>query len=291
MMLKFWVACACALFSVTTFACENVDRRTCKKQLSALVSYRAEAIANAFGDLSEAFPTGLKLKFVQTSDPEYALFSGRVAYDQKHRALVIPYRFFGAKMPNPLRATAYYWPFYQSRLYREEFPLIEAVDNALWGAYLQEAAKLRGLSWPHEECGSVQIDKRLPCEMLVEGIAEHLTATQPPMFNSNRLDRIWPEDFDAFTKRVWRDDAEYVEVQRYGGILLIKPLVDEFGVPRALEYFAQTPFLVEGDNLRAAALRYQQQARESLAATTVRTRPFVSALMRNSLAPTGRREE
>src|SRR4030095_8182055 len=194
--MKFWVACVSLLLPLVSLACENVDRRTCKKQLGALVSYRAEAIATAFGDLSVNLPDGLQVKFVQTSDPEYAMFSGRVAYDQKNGALVIPYRFFGARMPNPLRATAYYWPFYQNRLYREEFPLIEAVDNALWGAYLQEAAKQRGLSWPHPDCGSVEIDKRLPCEMLVEGIAEHLTATQPPMFNSNRLDRIWPEDFD-----------------------------------------------------------------------------------------------
>jgi hypothetical protein len=86
-MLKFWVGCVCVLFSLTTLACENVDRRTCKKQLGALVSYRAEAIENAFGDLSDAFPIGLKVKFVQTSDPEYAMFSGRVAYDQAHRAL------------------------------------------------------------------------------------------------------------------------------------------------------------------------------------------------------------
>jgi hypothetical protein len=277
-MLKFWVACVSVLFPILSIACENVDRRTCKKQLGALVSYRAEAIETAFGDLSGTLPDDLQIKFVQTSDPEYTAYSGRVAYDQKNRMLVIPYRFFGAKMPNPLRATAYYWPFYQSRLYREEFPLIEAVDNALWGAYLQEAAKVQGLSWPHPECGSVQVDERLPCEMLVEGIAEHLTATQPPIFNSNRLDRIWPEDFGRFSKRVWRDDAEYTEVQRYGGILLIKPLVDEFGVPRALAYFAQTPFRVEGDNLRASALRYQEKAREALTSPSERTPPYVSAV-------------
>lgn len=279
-MLKFWFACLSLLFPLLSLACENVDRRTCKKQLGALVSYRAEAIETAFGDLSGTLPDELQIKFIQTSDPEYRQYSGRVAYDQRNQVLVIPYRFFGAKMPNPLRATAYYWPFYQSRLYREEFPLIEAVDNALWGAYLQEAAKVQGLSWPHAECGSVDVGERLPCEMLVEGIAEHLTATQPPIFNSNRLDRIWPEDFGKFSKRVWRDDAEYSDVQRYGGILLIKPLVDEFGIPRALAYFARTPFRVEGNNLRASALRYQEKAREALTSPNDGNNPYVSAIVR-----------
>ena len=89
---------------LVSLACENVDRRTCKKQLGALVSYRAEAIETAFGDLSDNLPDGLQVKFVHTSDPEYAMFSGRVAYDQKN-VHCDPYRFFGAKMPNPLRAT------------------------------------------------------------------------------------------------------------------------------------------------------------------------------------------
>jgi len=53
-------------------------------------------------------------------------------------------------------------------------------------------------------------------------------------------------------------------VQRYGGIMLIKPLIDEFGVPRTLAYVAQTPFRVEENNLREAALHYQERARESL---------------------------
>jgi hypothetical protein len=51
-------------------------------------------------------------------------------------------------------------------------------------------------------------------------------------------DRIWPKDFAAFCKRVWRTDAEYRDVQRYGGILLIGPLIGEFGVRRTLAYLA-----------------------------------------------------
>jgi hypothetical protein len=53
-------------------------------------------------------------------------------------------------------------------------------------------------------------------------------------------------------------------VQRYGGILLIGPLIDQFGVPRALAYIAQTPFLIEDNNLRLSAQRYQEKARQTL---------------------------
>jgi hypothetical protein len=53
-------------------------------------------------------------------------------------------------------------------------------------------------------------------------------------------------------------------VQRYGGILLIGPLIDQFGVPKALAYIAQTPFHVEDNNMRLSAQRYQERARKVL---------------------------
>ena len=85
-----------------------------------------------------------------------------------------------------------------------------------------------------------------------------------------------PEKLAEFRKRVWRTDQEYLEVQRYGGILLVRPLVDEFGVPRALAYMAQTPFHVESDNLRASAMRYQDQARDAL---RVKAPPYVAPIL------------
>jgi hypothetical protein len=100
--------------------------------------------------------------------------------------------------------------------------------------------------------------------MLVKGIAENVKALRGPLFNANRVDQIWPEDFSDFRKRVWRTDQEYQDVQRYGGIMLIKPLIEEFGVPRTLAYVAQTPFRVDDNNLREAAQHYQERARESL---------------------------
>jgi hypothetical protein len=100
--------------------------------------------------------------------------------------------------------------------------------------------------------------------MLVKGIAENVKALRGPLFNANRVDQIWPDDFATLRKRVWRTDQEYLDVQRYGGIMLIKPLIEEFGVPRTLAYVAQTPFRVESDSLREAALQYQEHAREVL---------------------------
>jgi hypothetical protein len=232
------------------------------------VSYRAQAIDTAFGDLFGALPAEIHIKFVTAKDPEYLLFGGREGYDLKRRTLIFPRRVLGAKTPNPLRWAAYYWPFYQNEQYRLQFPVVEVIDNVLWNAFLQEAATARGGQWPHKECGAVDVGRRLPCEMLVKGIAENVKALRGPLFNANRVDQIWPDDFAEFRKRVWRTDQEYLDVQRYGGIMLIKPLIEEFGVPRTLAYVAQTPFRVEERNLREAAMLYQERARESLSIAT-----------------------
>jgi hypothetical protein len=259
-----WIALVGLLFPLLGLACEGTDRRECKKQFRELVSYRAQAIDTAFGDLFGVLPAEIQIKFVTAKDPEYLLFGGREGYDLKRRSLIFPRRVLGAKTPNPLRWAAYYWPFYQNEQYRLQFPVVEVIDNVLWNAFLQEAATARGGQWPHKECGAVDVGRRLPCEMLVKGIAENVKALRGPLFNANRVDQIWPDDFSVFRKRVWRTDQEYLDVQRYGGIMLIKPLIEEFGVPRTLAYVAQTPFRVEENNLREAALHYQERARESL---------------------------
>ena len=99
------------------------------------------------------------------------------------------------------------------------------------------------------------------------------------MFNENRIDRIWPENFAEFERRVWRtSDQEYLDVQRYGGILLAEPLVSEFGVLRAISYMAQTPFHIEENNLHVSAVRYQQRARDALTAANAK-RPLDAGRM------------
>jgi hypothetical protein len=263
MMMRTTIAWLSIWLPLTALACESTSMRTCEKEIAQLISYRTRALESAFGELS-ALPEDIGVKFVSQKDPEYASHYGRVAYDRKHATVIVPRRYVSARTPNPLRMAAYYWPFYENNLYREEFSLIGAIDSALWEAYLQEAANKRGLGWPHEDCASIDVGKRLPCEMVLRGIAEFVTAIRTPIFNENRVDRIWPENFAEFRHRVWSDDPEYRDVQRYGGILLLRPLIGEFGIPRALAYIAQTPFRVEESSLRVAALRYQQGAREAL---------------------------
>jgi hypothetical protein len=264
-MIRPWIACAGLLFPVLGMSCESVNREQCKERFAELVSYRTEAIKGAFGDLFDTLPEALNIKFVGSKDPMLDGSSDKGAYDEEHRTLVFPRRMLSAKIPNPLRAAAYYWPFYENAQYRRAFPVVEVVDTLIWTAYLQEAARVRGLSWPHKDCNSRDLGERLPCEMLVEGISEHLKELHTPIFNANRLDMIWPENFARFRDGLWnKGDQEYLDVQRYGGILLIRPLIDEFGVPRALAYIAQTPFHVENNNLRTSALRYQAQARKVL---------------------------
>lgn len=260
-MMRLGLACIALLFPLLSFACESPNREQCKQRFTALVIYRTEAITNAFGDLFGTLPPALDVRFVSSKD----LTDGKEIYDQEHRTLVFPRRLLSSKLPNPMRAAAYYWPFYENDQYRTAFPVVETIDQLIWSAFLQEAAKARGLSWPHQDCKSSDLGERLPCEMLVEGINEHLKEVRAPIFNANRLDMIWPEDFARFRNSLWnRGDQPYLDVQRYGGILLIGPLIDQFGVPRALAYIAQTPFHVEDNNMRLSAQRYQERARKVL---------------------------
>jgi hypothetical protein len=278
-MFRAFLILAGVLFPLLGMTCESGDRHTCMEQFRALVSYRMEAIEGAFGDFLGVLPDELQIKFASSKDRDYSYLGGREAYDPQDRVLVFPRRALGAKTPNPLRWASYYWPYYQNERHQVEFPIIATVDNLLWNAYLQETAQARGLSWPHKECVSSDVGKRLPCEMLIKGIAEHVKALRGPMFNENRLDRIWPEDFAAFERRVWRkSDQEYLDVQRYGGILLAEPIVNEFGVLRAISYMAQTPFHIEENNLRISALRYQERARDTLIAANAK-RPLDAGRM------------
>lgn len=265
-MSSRWIAIT-ALFllcPVTGLSCDFSERYQCKDAISQLVSYRSEAIEYAFGNVFGALPRQIEIKFVRTGEEEYERFTGRVAYDAGEHVLVVPQRFLTSQMPTPLRWAAAYWPYYRKHQYQELFPLIAAIDNALWGAVMQESARSQGLTWPHAGCGSIDMGKRLPCEMLIAGVAALVTSNQAIIFNSNAIERIWPEQFSSFADRSWRSERDYYNVQRYGGILLLRPLFSEFGASSTLAYVAQTPFTVEDDNMRASALRYQARAREAL---------------------------
>jgi hypothetical protein len=244
-------------------ACGVDDRHLCKQRWQQLISYRAAAIGYAFGD-SFALPDRIDVVFFSADDPDYGQLRGRVAYDSKRQVLLISRALRSTTFPRPLSSAQAYWPFYADGSYHDTLKIVGAIDNALWTAILQEAAEARGLSWPHAGCASIDVGRRLPCEMVVAGIVEYLTTQRLPMFNENRLDTIWPEDFARFRNKVWLGDSEYEHVKRYGGIMLMRPLIAQFGVMPVMAYAAQTPFDVREPSLRLAALRYQQQAREAL---------------------------
>ena len=263
--LRSWFACALAVLPALGVACDMSERKACEQRILALVAYRSEAIAHAFGDLSAALPDQVRVKFVRSNAPEHPLPSDTVAYAPEERVLFMSRSFLDAKLPNPLGWAASYWPFYEQQQARETFPVVEAIDDALWNAYLQAAATARGMAWDSADCRSAYVEKRLPCEMVTSAIAHVVKTRRLPMFNENRIDRVWPEDFAGFVERNWRrGESEYRDVQRYGGLLLVRPLISEFGVPRALAYLVQTPFRIVDNNLRVSAQRYQDRARDAL---------------------------
>ena len=260
-----WFACMLMLLPTIGLACDMADRKACEQKIVTLVSYRSEAIERTFGDLSAVLPGQVRIKFVTARDPVHPLPAGAMAYDPEERTLFMSHSVLSARLPTPSRSAAHYWPFYEQKEVREAFPVVEAIDDALWNVYLQRAAAARGGVWDAEDCRSVHAEKRLPCEMVTSAITQAIKTRRLPIFNENRIDRIWPEDFASFARRNWQhEEAEYRDARRYGGLLLIRPLIREFGVPRALAYLAQTPLQIEENNLRISAQRYQDRARDAL---------------------------
>ena len=267
--MKHLIACACLLLPALGLACDYQDKRKCRQQIVELLSLRSQAIEGAFGDISFAASEPLQVKFVSSKDPEREWVRGSIYYDAERKLLLIPRSVVNMKTPNPLRIAAYYWPFYRSEQNRIAFPVIEIIDDALWSVFLQESARGQGQTWPGSNCHAADIHKRLPCRMLLSAAARFVKVRSDLFFNENRIDRIWPEDVSEFDKHNYSaKDAPYADVLRLGGILLMRPLIGEFGVPRVLSYVARTPLLIEGNNLRASALRYQESARAALSART-----------------------
>ena len=228
-----------------------------------LVTERARAIDLAFG---EAFSPGiseLRIVFVKSGKWAREHPPGVAVYEPEARTL-----YFASRLqfePSPMTSAAQYWPWYDET-FRDLYPVIGVIDGALWTAVLKEAAGANDLSWPHAQCRSFDVAERLPCEMLVYGVMAYTTRLAPPMFNENRIADIWPEDLTELRARAWRrDEPAYRDARKYGGYLLLRPLVQEFGVPRTLRYVAGTPFRVEENNVRLSAERYQRRAQEALA--------------------------
>ena len=113
--LRSWFACTLTLLPAFGLACDVTERKACEQRIVALVTYRTEAIEHAFGDLSAALPDQVRVKFVGPKDPQHPLAPGAIAYDREQHVLFMSRSLRDAKLPNPLRAAASYWPFYEQQ--------------------------------------------------------------------------------------------------------------------------------------------------------------------------------
>jgi hypothetical protein len=249
-----------ALVPISTWSCEHT-RQACKQRLASLVSVRAESIAATFDGMESAMPADIRVRFMSSRSSERARFGDETGYDPESQTLYLAYTLLGERVPRDLRDAIHYWSFYADETLRVTYPIVRTIDGALWNTYLQEAASRRGLTWPHADCRSPDSAKRLPCEMLRDATVEYTTRAHERLFNTNRVDVAWPEDYRSFAGGLWNNDNhEAARVRIYGGLLLVRPLIRKLGLPQALAYFAQTPFRIEQNNMRLSAMRYQQRA-------------------------------
>ena len=260
-MFKMAISLAAVLLPVVGWSCDVMStERECNRRLTALVTYRAEAMRAEFGDLEPIMPPDIEVKMLPQGAPTDA-HSTDFQYDSPTHTLYFARRIAKQTLPTGLSPLHRYWTIYQNEDLRKEYAMVESIDNALWNVYMKEAASRSGLPWPHAACDARDFSERLPCEMLRVGTAEYINRARQRLFNTNLLDSIWPEDYDRFCQKIWhRDDEPSNRVRLYGGQLLLQPLVRKFGIARALAYAAQTPFRIEDNNMRTSALRYQEQA-------------------------------
>lgn len=239
-----------------------------ERRFVELVLVRAQSIANAMGPLLEDACTDVRIEVAKPSAPTYPK-DAPARYDPQRHVLTFR-RLLADQLDYDVSYWARsYWPYYQKPELRAVMPVIEVIDDALWMTHMQEAAHQKGVSWPHEGCMSLRVAERLGCEMLFTAARASVRSAQLEMFNANRIDILWPEDLHELRVRAWQQDAAYRDVQRLGGLMLVRPLIARFGLPRVLSYLAQTPFRIDGDNVRASAVTYQEQAKRSLEASAI----------------------
>ena len=248
----------------STRLCATAAGTASEQRLAKLVCIRARAIETAFGPLFDDRELNIRVEFVRADDPLYPRTS-MSSFDPARATLVFRRSVLALSPEAWYQFALAYWPYYRDEVSRAKYPLIGIVDEALWNAHLRQAAHGSSLSWPNEDCGAIDIARRLGCEMLVSATVELSQSPAVPLINTNRVDLLWPENLNDFERRAWtRGGREYREVRRLGGLLLLEPLVREFGAPRVFAYAARTPFRIENNNVRLSALHYQDSARSAL---------------------------
>ncbi len=232
------------------------------RHLKTLVETRARAIDAAFPGFIAIADFKVEVSF-RKACPETTI---RLAcYDAAQNALTFDREILEFVDYRALEMADDYWSFYEHAALRDRFPVIGFIDSALWSASMSKIARQHDTTWPHDGCESMLLTKRLGCEMLISAIDSSVRFKHSRIYNANRRDRFWPDDL-TFLERSSSGsrDREYAEVRDLGGVELLRPLIEEFGAARVFEYVAQTPFSIEGSNVRASALRYQEQARGAL---------------------------
>lgn len=232
------------------------------RHLKTLVAMRASAIDAAFpGFLVVA---DLKVEVAHRTSCSNET-TQHACYDANRNALMFDREVLAFVDYRALEVAENYWLFYEYVDLRDRFPIIGLIDNALWGATMSKIAQQHDTTWPHEGCESVQLTKRLGCEMLISAIDSQVRLKRSRIYNANRKDRLWPDDLSFLERsRSGSRDREYADVRDLGGVELLRPLIEEFGAARVFVYVAQTPFSIENSNVRASALRYQERARSAL---------------------------
>jgi hypothetical protein len=226
-----------------------------------IVAARSRAIDAAFPGFIAIAQFELAIASSGCSRPTAQL----ACYDALENTLMFDRKVLSGLDSRLLEAAEDYWVFYEHSELRDAFPIIGIIDAALWSAFMNEIAQQYDITWPHGSCGSMQLAIRLGCEMLVSGIDSHLRFRHSRIYNANRIDIFWPDSLTPLEQKAWRsDDPEYGLVRELGGVELLQPLIKEFGVTRVFAYVAQTPFSIEGSNVRVSALRYQERARSAL---------------------------
>lgn len=245
--------------------CAEAVGRPSERRFAQLVCIRTRAIETAFGPLFGGRELDIRIEFAGADAAVYPQTS-MSSYDPARYTLVFRRSVLMQAPEAWYHFALAYWPYYGGDVSRVKYPVIGIVDEALWNAHLRHAAHERGVSWPNEDCGTIDIARRLGCEMLVSATVELSQSRAAPLINANRVDLFWPENLRDFERRAWtRGGREYREVRRLGGLMLIEPLVREFGAPRVFAYVARTPFRIENNNVRLSALHYQDSARSALA--------------------------
>ena len=230
--------------------------------LTQLVRARSRAIEAAFPGFLEISDFKLAIAPVKAC-PKPATYLA--CYDAEQNTLTFTREVHSAADGRLLEVAEDYWVVYEHAVLRDAFPIIGIIDGALWNAFMSEIAQKYEMSWPHEDCNSIQLSKRLGCEMLVSAIESNLRFRHSRIYNANRLDRLWPDNIGFLEQTSLRSrDREYAQVRDLGGTELLQPLIKEFGAVRVFAYVAQTPFSIEENNVRASAVRYQESARSAL---------------------------